>query len=327
MSHRNSLVPRFHLRSTLAFHHLIKSLMQILIVLALAGCSGKNDGSISASGTIEATEVIVGAKIGGQVTALLADEGRQVAKGDTLATIDNADLKIQLAQTEANAAAAKAQYQLAARGAREEDITQAQANFTNAQDDLHRIEALFKERTVTQKQFDDAQMRFVIAQQTYLKLKNGSRPEEIDAARARRDQALAQVHAISKKIADSYVTAPLSGVITQKAIEEGEEVLPNAAMFRISRLDKVHLVIYISEQELARVKLGQEAKVFIDAEPTKPFVGRITYISSVAEFTPKNVQTKEDRTKLVFGVKIEINNPNQVLKPGMPADALIEAPR
>ena len=84
-------------------------------------------------------------------------------------------------------------------------------------------------------------------------------------------------------------------------------------------------MIYVSEQELARVKLGQEAKVYIDAEPTKPLIGKISYISSVAEFTPKNVQTKDDRTKLVFGVKIEIENPNQVLKPGMPADALIES--
>ncbi|MBI3766588.1 MAG: efflux RND transporter periplasmic adaptor subunit, partial [Ignavibacteriales bacterium] len=96
------------------------------------------------------------------------------------------------------------------------------------------------------------------------------------------------------------------------------------SMFRISRLDNVHLMIYVSEQELARVKLGQEAKVYIDAEPNKPFVGKVTFISSVAEFTPKNVQTKEDRTKLVFGVKIEVHNPDQILKPGMPADALIE---
>jgi HlyD family secretion protein len=85
----------------------------------------------------------------------------------------------------------------------------------------------------------------------------------------------------------------------------------------------VHLVIYVSEEELAKIKLGQSADVFIDAYPNKPFRGKIIYISDVAEFTPKNVQTKEDRTKLVFGVKIEVPNPDRVLKPGMPADATI----
>jgi len=155
-------------------------------------------------------------------------------------------------------------------------------------------------------------------------LKRGSRPEEIDAARARRDQTVAQVKAMKKKIEDSFVVAPINGVITQKAIEEGEVVIPNASLFRISHLDKVHLVIYVSEEELAKVKLGQDAKVYIDGEPKKPFMGKVIYISSIAEFTPKNVQTKEDRTKLVFGVKIEIPNSEQTLKSGMPADAVIE---
>jgi multidrug efflux pump subunit AcrA (membrane-fusion protein) len=106
--------------------------------------------------------------------------------------------------------------------------------------------------------------------------------------------------------------------------EEGEVVMPNASLFRISQLDKVRLMIYVSEEELARVKLGQPADVYIDAFPKKPFSGKIIYISSIAEFTPKNVQTKEDRTKLVFGVKIEIPNQEHILKPGMPADAVIK---
>jgi HlyD family secretion protein len=99
--------------------------------------------------------------------------------------------------------------------------------------------------------------------------------------------------------------------------------MPNVSLLRISQLTQVYLNIYISEVELARVKVGQEAKVYIDGEPQKAFSGKVTYISSIAEFTPKNVQTKEDRTKLVFGVKIDIPNPDGILKPGMPADALI----
>ncbi len=303
----------------------MKHLFSTLAMLILVGCSGNDARKISASGTIETTEVTVGAKVGGQIVRLLVDEGSTVKSGDLLAVIDTSDLEIQLAQARANAAAADAQYLLTVRGARQEDVTQAEANFKNAQDDLNRMQDLFKEHSITQKQLDDAQTRFVVAQQNYEKLKRGSRPEEIEAARARRDQAVAQVKAIRKKIDDSSVLAPVAGVITQKAVEEGEQVLPNAALFRISELDQVHLMIYVSDEELARVKLGQEANVFIDGRPKQPFTGKVTYISSVAEFTPKNVQTKEDRTKLVFGVKIEIPNPDGILKPGMPADATVDA--
>ncbi len=298
----------------------------LLLILAgtIAGCSGDNGREISASGTIETTEVTVGAKVGGQILRLLVDEGSEVAAGDTLAMIDTSDLAIQLAQARANAAAAEAQYKLTVRGAREEDILQAQANLKNAQDDVERMRGLFREHSITQKQLDDAETRFVVAQQTFEKMKRGSRPEEIDMARARRDQAVTQMRAIRKKIDDSFVTAPVQGVVTQKGVEEGEQVLPNAALVRISRLDQVHLMIYVSETELARVKLGQKSNVFIDASPKKPFAGSVTYVSPVAEFTPKNVQTKEDRTKLVFGVKIEVPNPERSLKPGMPADAVVE---
>ena len=295
-----------------------------LMTLMMISCSGSNNKEISASGTIETTEITISAKVGGEVMKLLCDEGWTVKKGDTIAIIDRSDLDIQLKQALANADAAEAQHLLAVRGAREEDIAQAEANFKNAGDDLNRMKELMKTNAVTQKQLDDAETRFVVAQQTYEKLKRGSRAEEIQAARARRNQAMAQVESIRKKISDSYITAPMAGVVTQKAIEQGEVVMPNASLFRIAEIKKVHLMIYVTEIELAIVKLGQEAKVTIDAYPDRTFPGTVTYISQIAEFTPKNVQTKDDRTKLVFGVKIQIDNPEQIFKPGMPADATIQ---
>ena len=299
----------------------MKYVVSIIAALFIVGCSGNDATEITASGTIETTEVTVSAKVGGEIMKLLVDEGSNVKKGDTLTLIDRTDLIIQLKQVQANAAALEAQYKLTLRGFRAEDILQAEATFKNAQDDVKRAEELFKAHTVTQKQLDDARTKFILAQQNFEKMKRGSRIEEIEAARAKRDLAVAQVEAMQKKVADSYVVAPMQGVITQKAIEEGDVVMPNGALFRISRLDRVRLMIYVSEVELANVKLGQEAKVFIDAYPDKPFTGKIIYISDKAEFTPKNVQTKDDRTKLVFGVKIEVPNADQMLKPGMPADA------
>lgn len=302
----------------------MRNIIFLSIVLLCVGCSGNNENEISASGTIEATEVTISAKVGGEILRIPADEGAKVQPGDTLAVIDKADLEIQFEQARANAATAEAQYKLTVLGAREEDITQAEATLKNAEDDLNRTEGLFKEGSISQKQLDDIRTRYIIAKQTYDKLKSGLRPEEIEAARGKRDMALAQQKSIKKKIDDSYVTAPVAGVLTQKGIEKGEVVLPNASLFRISNLDKVYLMIYISEIELAKIKLGQNARVYIDGVPERAFPGKVIYTSSIAEFTPKNVQTRDDRTKLVFGVKIEIPNLEQILKPGMPADAIID---
>ncbi|MBI5021711.1 MAG: efflux RND transporter periplasmic adaptor subunit [Ignavibacteriales bacterium] len=302
----------------------MKYFITLFLTLFLFGCSKNDKNAITASGTIETTEVTVTAKVGGEITKLHVNEGANVNKGDTLVTIDKTDFEIQYKQSSANAAAAEAQYKLTILGPRDEDVLQAKANFENAQSDFQRAEKLLKQKTVTQKQYDDTKMKFIMAQQNYGKMKSGSRKEEVDIARARRDQAVAQVDAARKKLNDTYVTATMKGVITEKAIEEGDIVMPNGSLLRISRLDKVYIMIYVTEVELARVKLGHEAKIYIDAYPNKSFTGKVSYISDVAEFTPKNVQTKEDRTKLVFGVKIEVENPEQQLKPGMPADATIE---
>jgi len=302
----------------------MKNTVLLGIMIIVTGCSSSNDKEISASGTIEATEVTVSAKVGGEVIRLLVDEGSSVKTGDTLAVIDPTDYLIQLKEAEANVAAMEAQYKLTLRGAREEDILQAEANFKNAESDLKRMEELWASKSITQKQLDDARTRFTVAQQAWEKMKRWSRPEEIITTRARRDQARAQLESIKKKIQDCAITAPIGGTVTQKAVEQGELVVPNAPLFRISRLEKLNLMIYVSEQELGRVKLGQQAKVQIDTYKEKTFPGRVVYISPIAEFTPKNIQTKEDRTKLVFGVKLEVDNQEGILKAGMPADAYLQ---
>jgi HlyD family secretion protein len=297
----------------------------IVPIVVLLGCSNKNVGEISGSGTLEATDISISAKVPGEILKLCVDEGSHVKTGDTLAVLDHADNEIQLNQAQANLEAAEAQYQLAVKGSRQEDITQAEATLKNAQDNLERMKNLLAGHAITRQQYDDAQTRYVVAQQTYDKLHRGSRPEEIEAARARRNQSSAQVDAIRKRIRDAYVVSPMDGVVTLKSFEQGETVPQNGTLFRITEADKIHLMVYISESDLARVKLGQTAKVTIDGAPGKSYTGTVVFTSPIAEFTPKNVQTKDERTKLVFGVKIEIPNPSQELKSGMPADAVIDA--
>ncbi len=290
----------------------------------LAGCGSSSDKVIEASGTIEGTDIDIGSEVGGKIMDVRVEEGALVEQGDTLVIIDGTELHLQLRQARAAAEAFEAQYQLARRGAREEDIIQAEAAFKAAEADYQRMKDLLATNTVTRKQYDDAEARYVAAQQLYRKLSHGSRPEEIQAARARRDQAVASADYIIKKIDDCYITAPTTGTVTLRSIEPGELVSQGASLLRITHLEKLKLTIYVNAMQLGKIRLGQEADVRIDAYEEVFFKGRVVYTSPVAEFTPKNVQTKEERTKLVFAVRIEVLNPDGVLKPGLPADATLQ---
>jgi HlyD family secretion protein len=298
------------------------SLAALLLPLVLIGCSGNDKDTIEASGTIEGTDINIGAEVGGRVAQLRVDEGSRVAVGDTLLVIDDTEYQIQLRQALANLASFASAYHLALSGSRTEDVLQAQAAFQNAEGDYQRMKTLLASQTITQKQYDDAYARYVAADQTLRKLKTGLRPEEIEGARVRRDYAAAQADLLRKKVRDCRIVSPSAGTVTLRGVEPGELVTPGMTVLRLTYLDRVKLTIYVNETALGRLNLGQPAKVSIDAF-SRQFDGSVTYISPVAEFTPKNVQTKEERTKLVFGVKIEIDNSDHALKPGLPADARI----
>jgi len=311
-----------------------------LVILAGLACSnGRDRNDITASGTIEAVEVNVASKVAGEILSLAVQEGAKVRPGDILATIDHSTADIQLRQAEAGVRLGEAQLALLVKGARSEDIRQAEAALRQAEaalkvaaDDAGRMRELFRTGSVTSKQRDDAEARLTVAtaQQSVAaealnKVRRLARPEEIQAAEARLAQARAAADLLAKTIADSTVVAPAGGIVTHKAAEAGELVTPGATIFTLADLDSVYVMIYVTELEIGRIKLGGEVEVRIDAFPDRPFTGTITYISPEAEFTPKNVQTKEDRVKLVFGVKVVIPNPEGLLKPGLPADAVIRA--
>lgn len=315
--------------------------MAALLSLAafVGSCSGSKDGrQITASGTIEATEMNVSSKVTGFADELLVGEGSVVKKGDKLLELEHANYDLQLAQAQAGLDLASAQLKLVLKGARIEDISQveqalkqAQANFKSVQDDKTRIDRLADDGTLTRKNKMDADTRYAVALAQYnqakenlAKVRKISRPEEIESAQARVDQAQATVDLVKRQISDCTVLAPVDGMVTHKLVNLGELILPGGALFTITELDQVKLMIYVTEKELGRVKVGQQAEVFIDSYPDRGFPGKVIYVSPVAEFTPKNIQTKEERVKLVFGVKILVNNPDRSLKPGMPADATVK---
>jgi HlyD family secretion protein len=300
-----------------------KTLAILFCAILFFGCSGGDGTTISATGTIEATEITLSAQSGGQVKRIIADEGQLVRAGDTLLIIDDTDWQYQLDQARGGYEMAEAQYRLALKGAREEDIVQAEASFKNAKDDLKRMEELYRAKSVSEKQLDDAKTRFTVSQQIWEKVKRGLRQEEIDAARARRDQTKGLLSSLQKKVSDCKVVAPIAGTITKRFVEQGELAGIGMALYRISDLSLMDITIYVTEADLPKVQLNQKAVVTIDAFPNKDYEGKVVFLSSTAEFTPKNIQTKDERTKLVFSVKVKVPNPDGTLKAGVPADVIL----
>ncbi|MHB1687134.1 MAG: HlyD family secretion protein [Ignavibacteriaceae bacterium] len=319
----------------------MKKIFSFLIILTIGllwGCgSGNNKNKIEASGTIEATNVTVSSKVTGQIQKLNFEEGDLVKAGDTLMTIDHDNLAIQLQQAVAAEEQADAQLQLMKEGARSEDIKQAEdalkqakANYDLAKQDKERNEKLYQSKSITQQQFDNIISKYDItsaqynsAKENLKKMKNFYRPDDIKQAEANLERQKAAVDLLKKYISDSYVTAPISGFVVKKFVEAGESVVPLSSLVMLSNLSYVDLYIYVSEVELGSVKLGQSADVSIDAFKNKTYRGKVIYISPEAEFTPKNIQTKDERTKLVFEVKVHVPNPKFELKAGMPADAVV----
>jgi HlyD family secretion protein len=317
---------------------LINGIILLFLFIALASCNNKKDPNIiSASGTIETTNVTVSSKANGQIKIITVKEGDQVKAGDVLLEIDHDMLDIQLRQSEAGVEFSDAQLKLLKSGARKEDIkqsgesvNQAKTNLEQAKQDLERMKTLYETNTVTKKQYDDAASRYDItvaqynaSRENFNKIKTQTRPEDIESARANLKKSITTSDVIKKSIEDCKVIAPIDGFITQKYVELGENVVPSASLFKISDLKTVKLIIYVTEEELGKVKLGEKADITVDSFKDKVFSGEVIFISSEAEFTPKNIQTPEERTKLVYAVKIQISNPQFELKSGMPADAKI----
>ena len=307
-----------------------------LACVVLTACP-RASTAIEASGTIEGTSVQVSSRSSGEILHLDASEGTRVKRGDLLAVIDHSVLDIQLGQAASGVDLARAQLDLLTNGARGEDLAQAkealnQANETlrSAQEDFQRMESLFGSGAATKKQRDDAQTRHAnavaqanAADQALKKLQNFARPEDVKAALARVDQAAYAVRLLEKSIRDCTVRAPADGVVTERFVEEGELAAPGTGLFVITNLDRMKLTIYVPETDLGNIRLGERANISIDSNPGARYPGTVTWISPVAEFTPRDIQTKDERVKLVYAVRIEIANPSGIFKPGMPADATL----
>jgi HlyD family secretion protein len=305
---------------------------------------------VRVSGYVEATEVQVAPEVGGRLLKLAVAEGDRVKPGDLIAQLDTSDVALALRRAAAERDVADAQLRLLLAGARSEDVRQAEAQraaaeadlagarqeLASAERDLVRFEALIAANSGAQKQRDDAATRRDVAKdrvrageervraaaETVARLKAGARKEEIDGARARLAGVDAQIATLDKALKDATVLAPAGGLVTQKLVDQGELLAPRTPIVVVADLDAPWANVYVDEPFIPRVTLGQEATLFTDAGGTG-IAGTVTFISPKAEFTPRNVQTAEERSKLVFRVKISVDNRHGVLKQGMPVEAEI----
>ena len=306
--------------------------------LALAGCRFRGQEP-DGSGTIECTQVQVAAKVGGRLLRLPPQEGAAVTRGVVVAEIDPTDYRLRRDEAAALLGQAEAQCNLVRAGSRAEDIRRAEEEVRGAQavadgaaSERKRVDDLHARGSMTDKQFDDARAQadrtaaaLAAAQQNLARLRAGSRPEEIRLAETQVEVARARQAQVEQALKDCTLLAPTNGVVTTRSHEPGEMTPPGATLLTLSLLDDVWLSVYIAETRLGKVRLGQPAQVSIDGDKRR-FQGRVTFLSPEAEFTPKDVQTSEQRAKLVYRVKISLPNEERIFKPGMPADAWFGAP-
>jgi HlyD family secretion protein len=320
-------------------------LLAALVLLVVAGLAGalyfreqKNtEGKIFVSGNIEATEIDLSFRLSGQIVSLPIKEGDRLKKNQVVANLDIRTLVAQKGTAEADLANARAVLDQFEEGTRVEAIAQARAlwkaaesKLKFAQDQYQRYVGLFKEGAVSAQNFDTIESSYKVALEDYnnasqrlKELETGPREQEIRAARARWEAAKWNLERIKLDIEYSTLETPVAAVVLVKAAELGEVTLPGATVATVAAIDEVWLKGYVSEKDLGKVKLGQKAEITTDTFPGKVYPGVVTFISSRAEFTPKNVQTREERIKQVYRVKLTIQNLEQELKIGMPAEGYI----
>jgi HlyD family secretion protein len=298
------------------------------------------DTTLRISGNIEAHESVVSFKVQGRIVELPAQEGQYVKQGDLLARLDNDDYRQQVSMDEATVGTREAELELAVAGSRVQEIQAAKQALIDAQADLdlkrtefRRRQALLAEQGVSREDLDNAASNLKRAQATYERIKQtydqiveGTRKEEIAVRRANLALAREALQMSRVKLAYTVLSAPVSGVVLVRQTELGEVVSAGTPVVTIADIDHLWVRGYLNEPDLGRVRWGQSATVHTDTYPDKAYQGRVSFISSQAEFTPKSVETHKERVTLVYRIKIDLDNPNHELKPGMPADAVIDAP-
>jgi HlyD family secretion protein len=325
-----------------------RPLLAVLLIVLLAGAGAawwifqrqENDGTLVLYGNIDLRQVQLAFNNSERIVAVLAQEGDHVRKGQILARLDTSRLEPQLAQVMAQAAAQRHVVTRMHNGSRPEEIEQARANVESAKADLincqrqyeryKRAAELSAGRAVRQQDVDAAKAALDVAvaklavNQKSLDLALlGPRKEDIAENEARLRANEAQAALLRQHLADSQLAAPTDAVVRTRIMEPGEMATPQSPVFSLAVIDPKWVRAYVSEPDLGKIRPGMAAAIGVDSFPKRRFDGWIGFISPVAEFTPKAVQTEELRTSLVYEVRVFVKDPGDELRLGMPASVYL----
>ncbi len=253
-----------------------------LFFILFVSC-GKNESEVY-SGIFTEESYLLKAEVAGKIHVFDFEEGDKVAKGDTLAIIDNKEIELIIESIE---------YQ----------VKNLKIQLKNLEDDLKKSEELFRDSVISEMDFERVERN---RDMVYMELKSAS----------------ASLEAKKENLKKFYIVSPVNGYISLKYLRTGETTLPGVPIVEILDPSLIYLNIYVPEDKLPKISIDQMVKIRIDAFPGESFKGRVSFISGKAEFTPKNIQTKEDRTLLVYRVKIIVENPKGKIKSGIYGDAV-----
>lgn len=295
-------------------------------------------GPLVMQGNVEVRQVNLGFKVAGRIKRLLVDEGDTISEGQTLAALDKVYFEESIAQVRGQRDQAAASVAKMEAGNRPEEIAQAEALVAereamvlNAKVTLDRAEQLLKTTSGTRKTYDDALATYRQAdaqlnssRQALSLMKIGFRKEDIDAARGQLAERDAALQTAMRQLADAELKAPSGGVILSRVREAGAIVNAGETVYVVSLTTPVWVRTYVSETELGRIKPGAEVEIVMDGKGAPTRKGRVGFISTTAEFTPKTVETRELRTSLVYRVRIVTDDPAGELRQGMPVTVRLQ---
>ncbi|WP_299395887.1 efflux RND transporter periplasmic adaptor subunit [uncultured Desulfovibrio sp.] len=283
-------------------------------------------------GNVEIRQVDVGFRVGGRIAAVLVEEGESVRKGQTLARLETDLLEAEEARTRAQLAQQEATLQRLESGYRSEEIAGARADEAaaaalaeNARINLHRVEAMRSGNAVSQKELDNARGTYrnaaakqKAAREQLALVSAGYREEEILAQRAVVAATRASLQQAVIHVQDAELKAPQDGVVLTRAREAGAIVDAGQTVYTLSLVNPVWLRVYVDEPRLGRIRPGMRVEAETDAAPGRRFAGHVGYVAPAAEFTPKNVETYEVRTSLVYRIRVQVEDPDNIMRQGMP---------
>jgi HlyD family secretion protein len=312
----------------------------VLAAIAVYAVSRSRDqGGLTLYGNVDIREVTLGFRVSGRLASLKVDEGDTIHEGDELARLDTTPIQLELNEARANAGSIAARLALLRSGYRVEDVEQARATvaerrsaLSNAEQTLARQEQLKGTGAVAQRVYDDtvaardqARARLKAAEEALAELSRGYRHQEIAEGEANHVRAVAAAAQAEQHLEDAVLRAPAAGVVLTRAVEPGAILAAGTPVFTVSLLAPVWARIYVSEPDLGRVTPGRSVLLYTDARPDKPYHGQIGFVSPTAEFTPKNVETPDLRTALVYRARVVVTDPDSALRQGMPVTVRLAA--